>query len=111
MLSTSDFAEEGCLDSSPSNVQPAQQFIAMATLTCILSRILSKFFSLKIVSSGFSSAIEMESLFGEIEQELEAWCAESLQPILLDKSFPDSSGLIPPTTFLCIPWLTRPKDA
>jgi hypothetical protein len=103
MLSAIDFegmtANNGAVEDEPRRPELTTGihcFVAMAQLTVILDEILSIFFTL-------SSVVQLRTVSGEhiidiserIEQKLATWRAMYLDPILVQRFFPDVTGKKP----------------
>ncbi len=72
---------------------PGQTFIAMASLTVILSDILQIFYSPRAMDRlSTSSEDYIRGLEERLDSDLEEWRERYLEPILKINSFPDSSG-------------------
>ncbi|CCT68195.1 related to DAL81-transcriptional activator for allantoin and GABA catabolic genes [Fusarium fujikuroi IMI 58289] len=87
----SDFAEDCSSTPPPKDRNAALQFIAMAGLTRILSKIMTYYFSVQSDLEDVDSLDTMPA-FSKFEEELEHWNTQSLAPLLAEKAFPDPTG-------------------
>ncbi|RKL33971.1 hypothetical protein BFJ72_g9753 [Fusarium proliferatum] len=90
----SDFAEDCSSTPPPKDRNAALQFIAMAGLTRILSKIMTYYFSVQSDLEDVDSLDTMPA-FSKFEEELEHWSTQSLAPLLAEKAFPDPTGIHP----------------
>lgn len=101
MLSAADFegmvASNGVSEDEPSRrpelTTGIHCFVAMAHLTVILDEILSIFFTLSsVVQLRTVSGEHIIDVAAEIERKLVTWRATYLDPILIQRFFPDVTG-------------------
>src|SRR5687768_360989 len=90
-LTLSDFAEEGFSVPELEDCNAANQFIAAASLTVILAKITTHYFSVRTAHLDLEVS-ETESTLAMFEEELELWRNRSLAPLLTKSAFPDPTG-------------------